>query len=79
MATTPKTKTPIQSVNFWTDLATVALSAAMFFMITPDAAAASDIADSAHTVVNAFETKNFILAMPGILKLANILWHLFKK
>lgn len=77
--TKPTTKGPLQSTNFWTDIATVLLSGALFFSITPDAAAANEIASGAHTVVDAFQTKNFVLALPGIIKLANILWHLFKK
>jgi len=69
----------LKSTNFWTDVATVILSVAFFFSITPDAASATEIAGGAQTVVDAFQSKNFILALPGIIKLANILWHLFKK
>lgn len=73
------TKTPLQSTNFWTGVATVGTAAFSFFAITPDYDSAAALATEAQKAIDAVHTKNIVAGFAVLINLGNILWHLFKK
>ena len=76
--TTPTTKSPLKSTNLWTGLATLVAAAFAYFGVSPDAAAAADLANTTTQVVDAIETKNFALLFGVLINAVNIVTHLVK-
>ena len=79
MANTTPAKTPLQSTNFWTGLATVIAALFSYFFISPDPTAAADLSNAAHTAVEAISAKNWVALFAVLINGGNILYHLFKK
>ena len=76
--TTPTTKSPLKSTNLWTGIATLVAAAFAYFGVSPDMAAATDIASTTTQVVDAIETKNFALLFGVLINAVNIVTHLVK-
>lgn len=72
-------KTPLQSLNLWTNLATLVAAAFSYFSLTPDMSAAQALGDEAHRAVDAIQSKNYVVFATVIFNVANILYHLWKK
>lgn len=75
-------KPRIQSKNFLTDLATVAVGiiggALTYFNAQVDGEAASQIAGQVPEVIGAAQTGAWGLLIVAVIKLGNIAWHVFK-
>lgn len=67
-------KSPIQSWNLWTGIATIVAAVFSYFALSPDPAAAQ-----AHRASEAISAKNYILLATIVFNIGNILYHLFKK
>lgn len=79
MANQPSTtKSPLKSTNLWTGLATIVAAAFGYFAITPDAAAASDLSETAKRLTDALAAKNWPLLIGIVVNAANIIGHLVK-
>lgn len=83
MATSAKTKTPLQSSNFWTGLATIIGIIMALFHISPDAQLVQQGAESVTQVVSAVESKNWLtllglLATGNLINMVTKIWNYFK-
>ncbi len=76
--TTPAKKSPLKSTNMWTGIATLVAAAFAYFGVSPDAAAAVDLANTTTQVVDAIETKNFALLFGILINAVNVVTHLVK-
>lgn len=72
-------KTPLQSTNLWTNLATLAMGVFSYFSLTPDLSTAQTLGDEAHRAVEAINTRNYVLFATVLFNVGNIIFHLFKK
>lgn len=73
------TKTPLQSTNFWTGIATVIAGAFSYFAVSPDLSAADVLVGEAQKAVDAISTKNYVAIFAVAINVVNIFVHLFKK
>lgn len=71
-------KTPFKSTNFWTGIATIVAAAFGYFAVTPDAAAAGQLADTAQSVTEAVQAKNWPLLFGIVINAVNVVTHLVK-
>ncbi len=78
MSTTPTTKSPLQSKNLWTGVATLVASIFLFFGVTVDSAAVELITDTSGQVADAIQTKNWTAILIILVNSGNMLFHLFK-
>lgn len=78
MSNTTPTKTPFKSTNFWTGIATIVAAGFGYFAINPDPASAAQLADTAQTVADAIQAKNWPLLFGIAINAVNIVTHLIK-
>lgn len=76
--TTPTTKSPLQSKNFWTGIATILTAAFLGFGISVDASSVDTLTQTGTQVYDAISQKNWLAAGLVLINSANVLFHLFK-
>jgi len=74
---TPK-KSRAKSLNFWNTLATIGVSAFTYFSLTPDIAAAGDLAQVATDATKAIEMRNWGALGLLFVSSGNLVWHILK-
>jgi len=76
--TTPTTKSPLQSKNFWSGIITIVTAVFLGFGVKADITAASQLADIGSDVAEAISQKNWLAAGIVVINSGNIIFHLLK-
>ncbi len=73
------TTSPLKSTNFWTGVATVFAALLAFFALTPDWAAADQLAEESKRAIEAVQARNYVALFTVVVNAGNIIYHLFFK
>lgn len=72
-------KSPLQSTNLWTGVATIVVAVFSYFFISPDLSSAGVLAQEGHKLIDSIASKNYAFLLAAVVNIGNILYHLFKK
>jgi hypothetical protein len=72
-------KSPLTSSNFWTGAVTIVAALIAFFALTPDWAAADQLAEESRRAIEAVQARNYVALFTVVVNIGNIIYHLFFK